>query len=116
MVRKPMSPKVSAISVLGGRAAFAFAPGDAAMRKTIPESMFAGKDSVRLTLLQDWVLQHAVTEIEMNERQFWNFVSVQPVAEKPWTTYMGRLLHVSDMPTESQKCLGLFDKRTPGTI
>jgi len=52
----------------------------------------------------------------MNERQFWNFVSVQPVAEKPWTTYMGRLLHVSDMPTDSQKCLGLFDKRTPGTI
>jgi hypothetical protein len=101
---------------LGGRAAFAFAPGDAAMRKTIPETMFAGKDSVRLTLLQDWVLQHAVTEIEMNERQFWNFVSAQPLAEKPWTTYMGRMLHVSDMPTESQKCLGLFDKRTPGTI
>ena len=45
------------------------------MRKTIPENMFAGKDSARLTLLQDWVLQHAVTEIEMNERQFWNFVS-----------------------------------------
>ncbi len=86
------------------------------MRKTIPESMFAGKDSARLTLLQDWVLQHAVTEIEMTERQFWNFVSVQPLAEKPWTTFMGRMLHVSDMPTESQKCLGLFDKRTPGTI
>jgi hypothetical protein len=52
----------------------------------------------------------------MNERQFWNFVSVQPIAEKPWTTYMGRLLHVSDMPTDSQKCLGLFDKRSPGAI
>jgi hypothetical protein len=94
----------------------AFASGDAAMRKTIPATMFAARDQSRLVLLQDWVLHNAVTEIEMNERQFWNFVSVQPVAEKPWTTYMGRLLHVSDMPTESQKCLGLFDKRTAGTI
>jgi hypothetical protein len=86
------------------------------MRKAIPESMFAGKDAPRLSALQRWVLENAVTEIEMNEHQFWNFVSVQPVAEKPWTTYMGRLLHVSDMPIESQKCLGLFDKRTPGSI
>jgi hypothetical protein len=78
--------------------------------------MFAARDQARLALLQDWVLQNAVTEIEMNERQFWNFVSVQPVAEKPWTTYMGRLLHVSDMQTESKKCLGLFDKRTAGAI
>jgi hypothetical protein len=86
------------------------------MRKTIPETMFAGREPARLSLLQNWVLENAVTEIEMNERQFWNFVSVQPVAEKPWTTYMGRMLHVSDMPTDSQKCLGIFDKRTPGNI
>jgi hypothetical protein len=86
------------------------------MRKTIPETMFAGRETARLSLLQNWVLENAVTEIEMNERQFWNFVSVQPVAEKPWTTYMGRMLHVSDMPTDSQKCLGIFDKRTPGNI
>jgi hypothetical protein len=86
------------------------------MRKAIPVTMFVAREQSRLGLLQDWVLHNAVTEIEMNERQFWNFVSLQPVAEKPWTTYMGRLLHVSDMPTESQKCLGLFDKRTPGTI
>jgi hypothetical protein len=52
----------------------------------------------------------------MNEQQFWNFVSAQPVAEKPWTTYMGRLLHVTDMPEEIQKRLGLFDKRSAGTI
>jgi hypothetical protein len=86
------------------------------MRKAIPASMFAGKEGARLTVLQNWVLENTVTEIEMNERQFWNFVSVQPIAEKPWTTYMGRLLHVSDMPLDSQKCLGLFDKRTPGNI
>jgi hypothetical protein len=86
------------------------------MRKAIPETMFASKDSARLTLLQNWVLENGVTEIEMNERQFWAFVSVQPLAEKPWTTYMGRLLHVSDMPIVSQKCLGLFDTRTPGRI
>ena len=86
------------------------------MRKTIPETMFLGREPARLSVLQKWVIENAVTEIEMNEQQFWNFVSLQPVAEKPWTTYMGRLLHVSDMPTDSQKCLGLFDKRIPGTI
>jgi len=86
------------------------------MRKAIPETMFAGRDQPRLSLLQNWVLENAVTEIEMNERQFWNFVSTQPIAEKPWTTYMGRLLHVSDMPVDSQKCLGLFDKRNAGAI
>ena len=86
------------------------------MRKAIPTTMFAGKEPARLTVLQNWVLDNAVTEIEMNERQFWNFVSVQPIAEKPWTSYMGRLLHVSDMPLDSQKCLGIFDKRTPGNI
>jgi hypothetical protein len=86
------------------------------MRKAIPETMFASKDSARLTRLQNWVLENGVTEIEMNERQFWTFVSVQPLAEKPWTTYMGRMLHITDMPIESQKCLGLFDKRTPGCI
>jgi hypothetical protein len=86
------------------------------MRKALPVTMFTNKDSARLSLLQSWVLDNAVTEIEMNERQFWAFVSVQPLAEKPWTTYMGRLLHVADMPTDSQKCLGLFDKRTPGCI
>jgi hypothetical protein len=86
------------------------------MRKTIPATMFLARDQSRLSMLQEWVLQHEVTEIEMSERQFWNFVSAQPVAEKPWTTFMGRVLHVSDMPIESQKCLGVFDKRTPGTI
>jgi hypothetical protein len=86
------------------------------MRKAIPTTMFAGKEPARLTVLQNWVLDNAVTEIEMSERQFWNFVSVQPIAEKPWTSYMGRTLHVSDMPLDSQKCLGIFDKRTPGNI
>ena len=86
------------------------------MRKALPEKMFADAEQARLTVLRNWVLEQEVTEIEMSERQFWNFVSIQPIAEKPWTTYMGRLLHVSDMPMDSQKCLGIFDKRTPGTI
>ena len=86
------------------------------MRKIVPVTMFSGREPARLSVLQKWVIENKVTEIEMSEDQFWNFVSVQPIAEKPWATYMGRLLHVSDMPTESQKCLGLFDKRTPGTI
>jgi hypothetical protein len=86
------------------------------MRKAIPATMFTGKEAARLSVLQQWVLEQGVTEIEMNERQFWNFASVQPIAEKPWTTFMGRLLHVTDMPLECQKRLELFDKRTPGAI
>ena len=86
------------------------------MRKTIPETMFAGREQPRLSVLQSWVIANGVTEIEMNERQFWSFVSVQPLAEKPWATFMGRLLHVSDMPAEVQKCLGLFDKRNAAAI
>jgi hypothetical protein len=86
------------------------------MRKAIPDSMFTSRDQPRLSALQNWVLENGVSEIEMNERQFWSFVSVQPLAEKPWTTYMGRLIHVVDMPEDSQKCLGLYDKRAVGTI
>ena len=86
------------------------------MRKAIPETMFAGREQPRLSALQSWILENGITEIEMNERQFWSFASVQPLAEKPWTTYMGRILHVVDMPEESQRCLGLFDKRSPGNI
>jgi hypothetical protein len=85
------------------------------MRKTIPETMFAGREPPRLSILQSWVIANGVTEIEMNERQFWSFASVQPLAEKPWATYMGRPLHVSDMPAEAQKCLGLFDTRDAAT-
>jgi hypothetical protein len=86
------------------------------MRKAIPVTMFAGKEAARLSVLQKWVLENGVTEIEMTELQFWNFVTAQPVAEKPWATFMGRLLHVSDMPEDCQKRLGLFDKRAVGAI
>lgn len=86
------------------------------MKKSIPDTMFADRDQVRLSMLQSWVLDHGVTEIVMTERQFWKFVSAQPVAEKPWATYMGRVISVPDMPEASQKHLGLFDRRLPGQI
>ena len=86
------------------------------MRKSIPQSMFTDREQTRLTTLQNWILGNGVTEIVMTEQQFWNFVSVQPLAEKPWTSYMGRLVHVPDMPETSQKLIGLFDKRGPGQI
>jgi hypothetical protein len=86
------------------------------MKKALPEKMFDGTDQARLTLLRNWVLDHDVTEIEMSERQFWNFVQLQPVAEKPWITFMGRPLRVLNMPDDAQKCLGLFDKSGPGNI
>jgi hypothetical protein len=86
------------------------------MRKILPDSMFADAERSRLTMLRGWVLDHGVSEIEMTERQFWNFAQLQPVAEKPWTTFMGRVICVSDMPIEAQKQLGIFDRRAPGAI
>jgi hypothetical protein len=85
------------------------------MKKSVPDTMFGDRDQVRLSLLQNWVLDQGVTEIVMTERQFWKFVSAQPVAEKPWATFMGRVISVPDMPAASQKHLGLFE-RQPGQI
>ena len=86
------------------------------MKKPIPDTMFPDHEQVRLYALTKWVLDHEVTEIVMTERQFWKFVTAQPLAEKPWTTFMGRSISVPDMPEASQKHLGLLDKRRPGYI
>jgi hypothetical protein len=87
------------------------------MRKALPETMFGDNDQARLTTLRNWVLDHKVTEIEMSERQFWNFAQLQPVAEKPWVTFMGRQLRVPSMPEGAQRQLGIFDiKNGPGAI
>ena len=86
------------------------------MRKSVPVTMFVDPDQCRFTLLRNWVLENAVTQIGMNERQFWNLAGLQPVAEKPWTTFMGRPIIVSDMPEDAQKCLGIYDKQGPGVI
>ena len=86
------------------------------MRKALPDPMFADPETSRLTMLRNWVLDHSVTEIDMKERQFWNFAALQPVAEKPWTTFMGRVINVPDMPDDAQKKLGLFNKNSPGMM
>jgi hypothetical protein len=86
------------------------------MRKALPAQMFVNDDHPRLSLLSNWVLDNEVTEIEMSERQFWTFARLQPVAEKPWTTFMGRPIYVPGMPEAAQKCLGIFDNRLPGVI
>ena len=87
------------------------------MKKALPEHMFSESDKQpRITTLRNWVLDQKVTEIEMTEQQFWNFALLQPVAEKPWTTFMGRALRVPDMPEDAQKCLGIYDKVGPGSI
>ncbi len=80
------------------------------MRKALPEKMFCEAEQSRLSLLRNWVLDHKVTEIEMNERQFWNFAQLQPVAEKPWITFMGRPISVSDMPESARAGLGFSDR------
>ncbi len=86
------------------------------MRKILPEKMFIDAEQSRLSMLRNWVLDHEVTEIEMNERQFWNFAQLQPLAEKPWVTFMGRRVHVPNMPADAQKYLGIFDHGRPGII
>ncbi len=86
------------------------------MKKVLPDKMFSDTEQSRLGTLRNWVLDNSVTEIAMSEKQFWNFVHLQPLAEKPWVSYMGRAISVSDMPETAQKTLGLFDKRGPGAI
>jgi hypothetical protein len=41
-----------------------------AMKKALPEKMFAEAEQSRLSALRTWVLDQGVTEIEMNEQQF----------------------------------------------
>ncbi len=79
------------------------------MKKALPPTMFTEAEQARFGALRNWILENCVTEVEMTERQFWVFAQLQPVAEKPWTTYMGRPLRVTDMPEEVQKRLGLRD-------
>jgi len=86
------------------------------MRKALPAGMFADIEQARITTLRNWVLEQKVTEIEMTEKQFWTFAQLQPIAEKPWVTFMGRHLRVPEMPEEAQKCLGIYDKTGPGAI
>lgn len=90
--------------------------GNGAMKKALPEKMFIEAEQSRLNALRAWVLEQGVTEIEMSERQFWNFAGLQPLAEKPWVTFMGRQVRVPNMPVEAQKCLGVFDPQRPGVI
>ena len=86
------------------------------MKKALSDQMFTNPENSRLTMLRTWVLDNRVTGIEMSERQFWNFAALQPVAEKPWTTFMGRQINVPDMPEAAQRQLGIFDKNSPGVI
>jgi hypothetical protein len=86
------------------------------MKKVVPQTMFSETDQSRLTTLRNWVLENEVTEIEMSERQFWNFAQLQPISEKPWMTFMGRQLRVPKMPADAQKRLGIDDKAGPGSI
>ena len=86
------------------------------MKKALPSTMFSDTEQARLTVLRNWILNQGVTEIEMTERQFWNFAQLQPLAEKPWPTFMGRQLRVPEMPEDAQKRLGILDKAGPGAI
>jgi hypothetical protein len=86
------------------------------MRKSLPVKMFSDFEQSRLTALRSWILDNGVTEIEMSECQFWNFAQLQPPAEKPWTTFMGRSVYVPNMPEDAQRRLGIEDRRRVGVI
>lgn len=79
------------------------------MRKALPTTMFNETEQARFGSLRNWILEHNVTEVEMTERQFWTFAQLQPIAEVPWTTFMGRPLRVTNMPEDVQKRLGLYE-------
>ena len=79
------------------------------MRKPLPDRMFADAEQSRLSVLRNWILENAVTEIEMTEKQYWNFAQLQPVAEKPWITFMGRSICVIDMPAAARTKLGFAE-------
>ena len=83
------------------------------MRKTIPATLFTGKEAAPSPAKVG--ARERGDRDRMNEQQFWNFVSAQPIAENRGPP-IGRLLHVTDMPEEVQKRLGLFDRRSAGTI
>ncbi len=86
------------------------------MRKALPKNMFTDPEQCRFTALRSWVLDYEVTEIDMSERQFWNFAQLQPPAEKPWTSFMGRPISVPDMPEAARKNLGLFEPQLAGAV
>jgi hypothetical protein len=54
--------------------------GTILMKKTLPGTMFTDPERSRLSMLRTWVLDNEVTEIEMNERQFWNFAHLYAIA------------------------------------
>jgi hypothetical protein len=86
------------------------------MKKALPAGMLGDADQARFSVVRNWVLEQQVTEIEMTERQFWTFAQLQPPAEKPWITFMGRPLRVPEMPQSVQISLGISDKSGPGAI
>ena len=86
------------------------------MKKALPAGMLGDAEQARFSVVRNWVLEQAVTEIEMTERQFWTFAQLQPAAEKPWTTFMGRPLRVPEMPESAQRSLGIMDRTGPAAI
>jgi hypothetical protein len=106
------------LSLIGRTAAEISSPGKRKrpLRKSLPDTMFKDPEHSWLTILRAWVRENKVSEIEVNERQFWNFSQMQPVAEKLWATFMGRMIRVPDMPIQVQMHLGVFDKSGLGAI
>ncbi len=83
------------------------------MKKSIPDTMFTDREQIRLSQLQNWILDHGVTEIVMTERQFWKFASVQPVAEKPWDDTSWAARSASRICRKAARSTGLVTSGSP---
>jgi hypothetical protein len=82
---------------------------------SVPDTMFTDREQVRISAFNNWVLDHGVTEIVMAERQFWKFVTVQPLAEKPWTTFMGQADQRSGHAGKQSEATGIVRQAGIGT-
>lgn len=60
--------------------------------------------------LSEWIMKNKPEEIEMAEKQFWNFtwLQPQPLEERYWRTYHGIPLRCPEMTFEQQCNLGIW--------
>ena len=75
------------------------------MRKALPDKMFLDGQS-RLSLLAQLGARQRRHRDRHEREAVWNFAQLQPVSEKPWITFMGRTIRVTDMPEAARLSLG----------
>ena len=78
----------------------------------LPESYFDGKEfGTTLASFGQWVEENKPEEIEMTEKQFWEFTKLQPVPyeERYWNTFHGIPLRCPEMTGSQQRALRIWN-------